>query len=328
MKRLIAAILLVTSTAFATSDAEKERARKLFDEGNAAIDTGKYVDALEKFRGAYAIWPNAKILLNIATTLRALGRNAEAADAYEQYISAPDADPKKRDEVKGILETLDKTVGKLRLKPATKMRVLVDGRLIGDTDGILTVRVEPGVHVVVCETTTAFNQTISVAAGEVRTVELKTAEPEAKTAAPVSSSVVDQPTKLIPEPPEPRRYAIMARADVDATFRGAVGALGVGYRWDRVEVGAAALLGARRGAEPYAALFITDRTVRPVIFAALPLFFVEGARVGARGGVGVHIDATATTTLFAHATAAHFFAPPAGFSSTYGLLTLGAELRF
>lgn len=327
MKRLIAALLLVTSTALATTDAEKERARALFDEGNALIDTGKYVDALDKFRAAYSLWPNAKILLNIGTTLRALGRNAEAADAYDKYVSAADVDPKRRDEAKSILESLDKAIGKLRIEPRGRLRILVDGKLIGDTDAPLTIRVEPGVHILVGEGASAITQSIAVAAGETRTVELKILAPT-----PPSEKVPPPPPRVVDskphEPDEPKRFGITARADVDTTFRGAIGAIGVSYRLDRVEVSGNALVGARRGAEPMALIFIFDRVVRPVILAAAPMFFVDGLRVGARGGVGVHIDATASTTLFAHATAAHFFAAPAGFASTYALLSAGAQLRF
>ena len=55
------------------------RARELFKQGNRLIEQARYVDALEKFEAAYATWQNPKIQLNIATTLRTLGRHAEAA---------------------------------------------------------------------------------------------------------------------------------------------------------------------------------------------------------------------------------------------------------
>jgi len=332
---ILCALLLWSAGAGATSDVDKERARTLFTDGNALIDKGKYVDALEKFRAAYALWPNAKILLNIGTTLRALGRNAEAADAYEKYIAAPDADPKKRDEAKSILDTLEKSIGKLLIEPRSRLRILVDGKLVAETDSALTIRVEPGVHVVLGDREGAapVTQSIAVAAGETRSVEIKLVETTSKeptpTKEPPPAPVVDAPPRpLVPETVEPRRLGVFARTDIDASFRGAVAAVGASYRLDRVELAAAALLGARKGGEPSAVVFLFDRAVRPVLLVAVPFFVVDGLRVGARGGVGLHIDANASTTLFAHASVAHFFAAPTHYTSTYGLFTAGAQLRF
>ncbi len=330
MKRLIAALLLVSSTALATTDVEKERARHLFDQGNALIDTGKYVEALDKFRSAYALWPNPKILLNIATTLRALGRNAEAADAYELYIASPDADPKRREDARAIRDSLDAGLGKLRVEPKTKMRVLVDGKLVSEGEA-KTIRVEPGVHVVVGDADGAspISKSIAVAAGETRPVVLEVPVRPETSATPKSPAVPPPPVAAdtTTQPSAPRRVGVFARADVDATFRGGIGAVGASYRFDRLEIGAAALLGGRRGGEALVTVFIFDGVIRPVILGALPVLFADGARIGARGGVGVHFDVGAPT-LFVHASAAHFFSAPEGYSATYALLTAGAQLRF
>ena len=58
-------------------DASEREGRALFDKGNQRIKEGDFAGALEAFQSAYAKYPNVKILLNIGTTLRHLGRNVE-----------------------------------------------------------------------------------------------------------------------------------------------------------------------------------------------------------------------------------------------------------
>ena len=81
-------IAIVAALCFATvaqADSQTE-ARALFKEGNRLLDAGDYVGALDMFKGAYSRWPNVKILLNLGTALRQLGRNVEAAEHYEKYL--------------------------------------------------------------------------------------------------------------------------------------------------------------------------------------------------------------------------------------------------
>lgn len=83
--------------------------------GVKLLEAHDYLGALAIFKDAYQRFPSAKILLNIGTTLKLLGRTADAANAYQRFLDAPDTDPTKRPEVEGVLAELDKTVGKVAI---------------------------------------------------------------------------------------------------------------------------------------------------------------------------------------------------------------------
>src|SRR5207248_1856757 len=169
------AVLLAGVGASSADEASEKHARELFVQGNALVEKGSYVEALEKFRAAYGEWRNPKILLNIATTLRQLGRNAEAGDAYDQWLADPGADPKRRPEVMKALQEIDALVGHLVIHVAhAGVRVVVDGRVLGEIASSVSVRVDPGVHGVVgdCEGCAEMSATVVVAKGETRSLEL------------------------------------------------------------------------------------------------------------------------------------------------------------
>lgn len=193
---LAIATAMIAVPALADPGAEKE-ARALFKEGNALIDRGSYVDALDRFNRAYARWPNPKILLNIATSLRQLGRWAEAADAYSRYLKDSGADPKRQAEVESVIRELDAKVGRLRIEVSEPgARILLDGRpLEGD---LASVRVDPGPHTVIVEKPgfTPAAATVTLAAGEQRSVTLTLL-----TAAPAASaSAAPAPSRSAPAP--------------------------------------------------------------------------------------------------------------------------------
>src|SRR5437868_4089231 len=65
---------------------EREEARRLLREGNAMLDQGRYLEALDLFMRAHALVPSAKLAFNIAQTLNELGRFVEALDQYEAFL--------------------------------------------------------------------------------------------------------------------------------------------------------------------------------------------------------------------------------------------------
>jgi hypothetical protein len=158
---LLAAALgatLLAATAHA-DEASESKARALFAEGNQAAQQGDHAGALALFQQAYALLPSEKILLNIGTMLRQLGRNVEAANAYEAYLRDPAAAPDKKAAVAALLPELDAQVGKLRVVIAGgAATVRIDGKLVdpalrqaspgSPASVVVTVRVEPGPHVV------------------------------------------------------------------------------------------------------------------------------------------------------------------------------------
>ncbi|MFH0900278.1 MAG: tetratricopeptide repeat protein [Pseudomonadota bacterium] len=201
------AVFLVAGSGpvFAGGAAEKE-ARALFKEATRLTDSGDYVGALELYRGAYARWPNPKILLNTATVLMLLGRDAEAADTFEQYLRDPLADPKMVPEVRKTLAEREKLIGKLRIEADVPgLAVRVDGKPVGQSGAALVVRVTPGEHTVSAQVAgrPPVLETVTVAAGEARDVVLKTASPgtespAGKPANSVAGASSGQPAKKPP----------------------------------------------------------------------------------------------------------------------------------
>jgi PEGA domain len=133
-------------------DPKRQRALALLQAGNALIQTGDYVEALDKFNQAYALVPSPKLLLNIGTTLRYLGRNAQANDTYEQYLKDPDHDPTREAEIKKIIRELYGSTGRVRIVVKTEgASVKLDNKPIGNAPLDYDTRLDPGDHTVVVD---------------------------------------------------------------------------------------------------------------------------------------------------------------------------------
>lgn len=156
--------------------AAKARASKLLNDGNQQSNDGDYVEALENFRAAYQIYPSPKLLLNIGTMLRQLGKNVEAAEVYEKYLEDPEADPNQRQLLTQTLDEINNLVGHVRVTvdPADAA-VSLNGTPVVIAAGGTNVRVEPGTHKIVGEKKgfPPALATISLRRGETRTIDLK-----------------------------------------------------------------------------------------------------------------------------------------------------------
>lgn len=180
----------------ARADSQAE-ARTLLKEGNRLLEAGDYVGALDMYHSAYSRVPSVKILLNIGTALRQLGRDAEAADTYEKYLNDSAADPSRRPEVQKLLDELNLRVGKLRIEVNEPgARVLVDGKSVGSSPQAVSMRVEPGSHTIVAEKEgyALAAATVSIAARQERVVELRlmSSAPTPPAAAPTTPPPVAQ----------------------------------------------------------------------------------------------------------------------------------------
>ena len=132
--------------------ADKRAAQKLLAQGNQLVGEGDYLGALEKFRSAYDKFPSPKILLNIGTTLRQLGRNVEAAQIYESYLADAERDPAREKDVKRVLDEIDAVVGRILVTvddPTATLRL--DGKQIDPFAKGESRRVEPGEHTLMAE---------------------------------------------------------------------------------------------------------------------------------------------------------------------------------
>src|SRR5690606_20424292 len=71
----------------APSDAAKQAARKLVDEGIAAQDAKDYDQAIERYKQAYALVPHPILMFNIGQAHRLAGRPDQAVPFYERYLA-------------------------------------------------------------------------------------------------------------------------------------------------------------------------------------------------------------------------------------------------
>src|SRR6188472_1581404 len=103
MRILVAVLVLVLAPVLASAQpanvGDRGDAKALVQTGVRLLDAKDYLGALATFKEAYSRYPSAKILLNIGTTLRLLGRDAEAANTYQRYLESKDADTARSIEV-------------------------------------------------------------------------------------------------------------------------------------------------------------------------------------------------------------------------------------
>jgi tetratricopeptide (TPR) repeat protein len=102
-----------TTTAMAAPDVALEKARKeakvWMDHGNKMLKEHRYNEALEDFETGFRTYPHPSFLLNKASTLLDAGRYSEAVQAYERYLSDPDAP--RADEAKAAIERAKEMMG-------------------------------------------------------------------------------------------------------------------------------------------------------------------------------------------------------------------------
>jgi hypothetical protein len=344
---VLGAFMLTAASSWAGDD--EDRARVLFKEGVELLQKGEFEPALHRFEGAYESWRNPKILLNIATTLRQLGRLPEAGDMYELYLADPGADPKKNDEVKTALSEIDAKIGLVTIEVGVDgVTVAIDGTrlerskspstkelvrslpLAEDVAGRWRVRLMPGKHTVEATKDGYEPRTVELAlsAGESKTLELALAvESEAPPPPP--------PPSPAPPPPPPEdelshkgQIVLVTRADVDGKFRGAVGVLGAGYGLGAVvELQAAALVGRDKGFEPGASFYLSEGMFKPVGYVGVPVFLVDGASPGLHGAVGLQVDPSKNFGGFVQVGVATFFNVPEDRESTAFVPSVGIQGR-
>jgi len=189
----------------------KELAQHLVTEGIALVEQKQYQLALDRFVAAYELFPTPKLLLNMASTLREMGRRADAADMYQAFIEAPDTNPEFVGEAKAILNSLDDQLYVLmvRVTPPGSDVQLDGGPWVSVGDKRLMVRLSPGIHMVAARKAgfALEERTINAFEGENNELDLvlKVPVPEATTV-PV---VVEHPDGVVPpvEPPPARSVA-------------------------------------------------------------------------------------------------------------------------
>lgn len=141
---------LASTAAAQPSDADREEARALFAAGQAAVDAGRWTDALDAFDRAYELTGAPSALFNAAFALRALGRYRDAERSFVELIALPATRDDMRTEAQGYLDEVRGRVAHLRLDGLpddVTPSIRLDAEAVLD-DGLrpLVVSADPGHH--------------------------------------------------------------------------------------------------------------------------------------------------------------------------------------
>lgn len=159
------------SNASSPSSAAAGEASDHFKRGLQLFDEGDYALALVEFDRAYQLAPNYRALYNIALVHVQLGRYADAARTFEQYL---------RDGDSAIAEArraeVDRTLGQLKLRTATitiltntsSAEILLDGRPVDPARLRAAMLIDAGEHVIKAQASgyTSRERTVTLAGGD------------------------------------------------------------------------------------------------------------------------------------------------------------------
>lgn len=215
------------------------RAEAAFKKGVAAFDAGSLDKALAYYRESYAMWPRARTLLNLGLVTRRLGRPAEAANLFAQYLDDDAADEARVPAVRKALSELDQEVGRLvvtSVGETASAEVLLDGVVVASTELGRPYRVLPGAHRL---QQGAFEIEVEVERGQEVPVELGKREAIAAPTAPGPAEAPPPPVTIEDEPTPPasggRRWYLWAAVPT-ALAGGATVYFALRHRSDKAEL--------------------------------------------------------------------------------------------
>jgi tetratricopeptide (TPR) repeat protein len=180
----------------------KARAQLLLREGTKLYGRGNFQGALDKFTGAYALFPSPKLWFNIGQANRDLDRPVEALDAFEAFLKgARQPPPRIAAEAQQSIADLQARLGQLQIDSTPAgAQVTVDGRAVGETPLARALWVLPGRHEVALEKAGRLptSAVVTIGVGALQKVALLLLPP----AAPVPALPASPPP-----PPPPPLYA-------------------------------------------------------------------------------------------------------------------------
>jgi tetratricopeptide (TPR) repeat protein len=154
--------------------AAKSQAQTLLREGTRLYRKGQYQEALEKFTGAYALFPSPKLHFNIAQAHRELGRPVEALVAFEKFLDDPAGSPRPvTDEARQSAADLRAQLGQIQVECDTAgADILIDGAAVGRTPQPRPIWCTPGKHRLTLQRQgfLPFDETTLVQAGGIHTL--------------------------------------------------------------------------------------------------------------------------------------------------------------
>jgi hypothetical protein len=134
------------------NSAAKQKALRLLRQGNAKLDGAYYLEALQLYKKAFAIYSSPKLHFNIAQTYKELGRFLAALRHYERFVKnvPKTANPRLWQLAHERIFALEGRIGRVTLQVnVADAEVTIDGRVVGTTPLAGAVRLLPGSHTAV-----------------------------------------------------------------------------------------------------------------------------------------------------------------------------------
>jgi tetratricopeptide (TPR) repeat protein len=135
---LVVAGLLLLGTAPALG----QSAQQLNAEGMAALNAGRYEDAVKKLDGSYRLQPVPMVLYNLGVAYMGLGRPDKAVEAYESYVASADKKTEAQNvrQVEGEIERITDAAARFALTvEPSHAEIRIDGQRVTPYKGELWV---------------------------------------------------------------------------------------------------------------------------------------------------------------------------------------------
>jgi tetratricopeptide (TPR) repeat protein len=338
-------LILAFSSAAVAQGSDKIAAEALFEAGRQALERGDYAAACDRFEESLRLDSAVGTLLNLANCKQKTGQLATAWQLFREAAQRLPPKDARRKIAEQRASELRKRVPQLVITlgaGAPPDTVVTSGgvELRAASFGV-ALPMNPGRHELLVTAPGHDTRSYPIELGEGQALELSvlpgpaqelTTEPPPPSPPPATptalSPTADRTESELASLSHAAQLGAFARVDLDAQGAGAVLAPGISYGLgDRLEPAIAALVGAHRGIEPSATLLLSERSLKPRVSLAAPIFFVEGARVGVRAAVGAGFDPSRHFGLFGELGGAWFPAPPPGHRSGALVASLGVQTR-
>jgi hypothetical protein len=149
-------------------------ARRLFAEGLAEADAGRWMEAADRFSRANGLRPTPEIAYNLSTALLHIGRLVSASDLLAAVAESPGARPEVRAAAEARLTQVRPRLAHLTVDAGSigRGRVRIDGGPLDPTAVGRPLPVDPGTHVVELRPAAGgpLSRTLSLAEGAEETV--------------------------------------------------------------------------------------------------------------------------------------------------------------
>lgn len=348
-------LLLPSGRAAAQDNAEdRAAAQVLYDEARKLTTSGKYADACPKFEESQKLDPGFGTAFYLADCWQHIGRTASAwalyLDVAAQTKAAGQIDRSTLSKARA--EALEPKLSRMSISvasPSAGIQVERDGVSVGKALWGTAVPVDPGEHKVraTAPGRKSWETTVVVAPdGASQSVAIPALEeaPEETPNGPILPAGATGPTETDRGAEGGRTLAHagqlgaflradgagigFVRDDGTGHLIGPSGAVGVSYGVASfLDVSAAAIIGDNKGFEPQGTALLLQGALKPRVTVAVPVLFVEGARAGLRGALGIEWDPSRSFGAFLDLGAAYFFSMPAGYDKLVPVPSVGVSAR-